>query len=154
MECNWQRETAKKRRAEHARLVSCRLRCVLGRAGPPSFLLQVVEPYLTHAFLTAAAPLGREIRQGFDLMDHCDTTPLAIAVAGTAAASILLFVIPALTYAYLKHRRRHLLHERILNEQLRTSIGTTHKLDCPAAYIRGDLFCSLGRLRSPKPTEY
>jgi hypothetical protein len=86
-------------------------------------------------------------------MQHCDdahsqtlsntTTALIIA-----AGMLVAFVVPLLIYVRLKRMRKQQMYQTYVNRQLRVAMGTTRRLDCPAAYIRADTFCKLGQLRS------
>jgi hypothetical protein len=80
---------------------------------------------------------------------ECSTSSISVTsvVLITAGTMFLALVLPALVYAWLKHRRRQVLHERLVKEQLLAAIRTTRSLDCPAIYIRATDFCKLGKLR-------
>ena len=66
----------------------------------------------------------------------------------TAAGMLVVFMVPSLLYVWFRRRRQKEKRRFFMDQQLRMAIATTRRLDCPAAYIRGDTFCKLGRLRS------
>ena len=69
------------------------------------------------------------------------------AVILTAGCMAMLIVLPIAVYGAVKRHAARAQQKRLTDACVMQAINTLRRMDCPAVYIRGDQFCSMGGLR-------
>ena len=77
----------------------------------------------------------------------CSEDVVRNVVLLTTASMVLLIILPMLAYGVVKLRAARARQQKLTDACVGQAIDTLRRMDCPAVYIRGDLFCKLGSLR-------